>query len=1148
VNLTIPLYIETRKTPERTQEFVVRPLFFPHPLRKHEKLERAMHLIALDLRLELAELGKQPRHDELARWTFGPNVEPHRLDVKVELRKRTARLRLMFVTFEALGRRLAFSPAVPEAWFELARGENLQTRAAEVLTNHFRDKERQEEEDFTDPETLSLDGTAWVTPLTIEIHPAQVLAPPPTIRFAFLGESAPVDGEVELRRVGRCLDQLYPDDLDRVLLRDREVDELTRLLRGSERRPVLLLGPPLVGKTALLHEYVHRTVATRKDPYKVHNNVWLLSPQRLISGMSFVGQWENRLLAILKEAKLRDHILYFDDVLGLYQAGRTSQSDLSVAHVLKPYVERREVRLVAEMTPEALRVLRERDRGFADLFHILPIREPAEVETLHILVGVCRQLEGQHRVRFRIDVLPTVLDLQRRYVRHLSFPGKAAVFLRRLAVKHRGEDVSRGTALMEFHEQSGLTLTMLDGNRKLERAAVLSSLRQDVVGQRPALEAAADVIGVAKARLNDPGRPLGSLLFLGPTGVGKTQCAKAIARYLFSDSDSLLRFDMNEYLSPGAASRLAGTFDQPEGLLTAAVRRQPFAVVLLDEIEKAHPEVLDLLLQVLGEGRLTDALGRTVDFSNTLIVMTSNLGVREARQSLGFRAASHQREAYTLAAQKFFRPEFFNRLDRIVPFDPLTRAEVGEIARHLIHEVLHREGLVRRKCVLRLEESALGRIIDQGFDPVMGARALKRGIERQLTQPVAARLAAGVPETITVVNVYPLLDSITVDVQGLSEVQRLQEDEGKHVDPEATVRAVLAALRRIEERFSALRPEGEITAASLAGEQLFYFVIQEQVRRLREMARELLDVLEESRRPTQASPSLPVRGVGRVSAKRRLGLGRGLLTRSLLAGMAAADDVNLYLEELAAQAVHFGESDQGRLRGLVESTALLEVLAEASDRPAGEQVLLYLWTANVAGQTYVDQLAELYKGRGFVRGVAAGDEEYGTDTSWWALEETWVGAPPFSEARLEFARLFDPEMTTPEEEVAALKQTWRALLVRGLAAERLTAGEVGTHLFCPEHAGVVPVQVHAWPLPENTDPLAFVKEKQEERRRWLAGLERGAAALEADPLRMAPVVRIYNEGRHTIDLRTALVERGMPHVPALVLASLPVSPEVRAVE
>jgi ATP-dependent Clp protease ATP-binding subunit ClpA len=1112
VKLTAPLYVHTVKTAEQAQQFAVRPLFFPEPCRQHEKLERAMHLLAHDLRQGLTELGKAARHDELARWTFAPPLEPHRLEVAVQLRKRTARLRLLFVVVEALGRRVAFSPAVPEVWFEVARGQSLEERAAEALTAHFREREREEEEDFADPETLSLQGTAWVTPLEVEVHPAQVLARPEVLRFAALGDSEPVDGETELRRVGRCLDHLYPDELDRVLLREREVDELARLLRGGERRPVLLLGPPLVGKTAILHEYVHRSMAERTNPYGLDNHVWLLSPQRLISGMSFVGQWENRLLAILKVAKQRDHVLYFDDVLGLYHAGQTSQSQLSVAAVLKPYVERREVRLVAEITPEALRVLRERDRGFADLFGVLPVREPTDEHTLRILVAVCRQLEAQHRVTFRLDVLPAVLDLQRRYVRHLAFPGKAAVQMRRLAVKHRGGTVGRATSLIEFHEQSGLAMTLLDGNRTLQREEVLAALREDVTGQQAALEALADVIGIAKARLNDPGRPLASLLFLGPTGVGKTHCAKAAARFLFGDADKLLRFDMNEFLSPGSAARLAGTFDQPEGLLTAAVRRQPFAVVLFDEIEKAHPEVFDLLLQVLGEGRLTDALGRTVDFSNTLIVLTSNLGSREAQQTLGFHAGGHNRDAYLEAARRFFRPEFFNRLDRIVPFDRLDREQVGRIARGLIHEVLQREGLVRRKCVLRLEDPALEHVVDQGFDPVMGARALKRAIERQLTQPVAARLARGLPETITVISAYPGPDGLRIDVTALEEVEHLPESHRRLAEPEKVVRGVLAALRRIEERHAHLRPQGEISAASLEGEQVFYFVIQEQVRRLREWARDVLDALAESRRPRQAAPALPVRG-SRPRLKRKVSWSQ----RHLLGEMAAAADLSLYLEELAAGAVRTEEGGSGRLLALVEEAALLDVLADAGTRPAGEQVLLYLWSANPAAQRWVDRLASRYRAQGFTAPMDA-DEEAEPGRSWWALERSPV------------------ELNEG--------QSGKALLVRGLAAERLTAGEVGTHLFCLEREGVVPVQVHAFAVPDGADAHALLQERLHQRAEWLRRLGRGEVGPESDPLRLGQVVRVYNERRDWIDLRTGLVNDDLPHVPSLVLAALPLPPEV----
>ena len=230
--------------------------------------------------------------------------------------------------------------------------------------------------------------------------------------------------------------------------------------------------------------------------------------------------------------------------------------------------------------------------------------------------------------------------------------------LAQLAAAHPGAIVTRDTVYERFHEQTGLMLALLDGRRKLPRAEILNGLRRRVVGQDAAVEAMTDVVSLAKARFNATDRPLATLLFMGPTGVGKTECAKALAAFLFGGDEHLVRLDMNEFHSPAAAARLVGTFREPEGLLTAAVRRQPFCVVLLDEIEKAHPDVFDMLLQVTGEGRLTDAAGRTSDFSSAIVVMTSNLGTREVARRIGFGGGEEERrKAFVGAAEAFFRPE-----------------------------------------------------------------------------------------------------------------------------------------------------------------------------------------------------------------------------------------------------------------------------------------------------------------------------------------------------------------------------------------------------------------------------------------------------------------------------------------------------------
>ncbi|MBI3653743.1 MAG: ATP-dependent Clp protease ATP-binding subunit [Acidobacteria bacterium] len=841
MKITVPIYIQKHSgkgAPPQTH--ILRPLFHPHLEVRGEDLNRAMTKMAQKLRRECGELGSQRRHEQLSRFAFAPDLEDHFCKFNFEMLSRRARCHLLVVVCKSLGRKIAFSPSLPNLWFEIQRGETLATRATEVLTQYFREQERKHGKEALMPETLSLDGKAWVTTLEISIQPPTLAQVKPPNLFAMLGGGETMNGAQELEKTGRCLDYLYPDELHRVIFRDAEVAELSAILQGKDQRPVLLIGERLVGKTAVIHEYVYRLVEQKSSKYSANKKVWLLSPQRLISGMSYVGQWENRLLAILKEATLRQHLLYFDDLLGLYQAGQTANSSLSVADVLKPYVEKRSVRLLGEITPEAYRVLQERDRAFADAFQVIAIKEPDEEQSFRILLHLMRQLERQHRCRFSTDVFPTVMDVQRRYARDAAFPGKAAVFLQQLAVKFRNERVTREEVLQQFHAKSGLALTFLNDSTRVHRQEATAAIGQEVIGQDAAIAACADVVSLAKARLNDTDRPLATFLFLGPTGVGKTQCAKALAKYLFSDADKILRFDMNEYASAYAAARLVGTFNQPEGLLTSAVRRQPFSLVLLDEIEKAHPDVFNLLLQVMGDGRLTDALGRTVDFTNAIIILTSNLGVREAAKNLGFRQdEARESHVYLQAAEKFFKPEFVNRLDRVVPFERLTRADVKRIAQGLMQNIFAREGLLRRKCILQVDDAAMAAIIDMGYHPQLGARALKRMLERQLTQPVAARLATLKPDAPTVIKVFQSSYELVVEVAALMGAAPNEETATALalMEPRRIIELVEASLARIEVDIAQLRPQGLINPDDLEAQHLAYFHIKEQAERVREMCK-----------------------------------------------------------------------------------------------------------------------------------------------------------------------------------------------------------------------------------------------------------------------------------------------------------------------
>jgi ATP-dependent Clp protease ATP-binding subunit ClpA len=747
---SIPILVEENsEAAARLTSFVVRPLLHAGPVARADKLSRALNRLTSQLQELLTKLGREPRHDALAEWTFHPIFEETTLELRLELNSGSQKCQLFFAGYPALERKLYFTPAAPDLHFEVLPNQTLVERATAVLTQHFR---AQEKEGTFHLDTLTAGGKARLTTLEIELDPSTLVKGPAKPKRALLfGSHEKKDGEVELRKTGCRLKYSYPDDLDRAVDREREVAELARLLAGSDRRPIVLVGPRQVGKTAIIHELVWRICAGKPERYGGGRDVWLVSPARLISGMSYLGEWENRVLAIFGHAQAKDKVLYFDDLLGLFTAGVSSASDLNVAQVLKPVLEKRSVRVLAEITREAWQVLRERDRAFADFFHVIPVAETTEAETLHVLTSVTRLLEDSLGGEFSLAVVPLVFDLFRRFGGDAAFPGKAAGFLKRLAVRSGRGKVDACAVLSRFQEQTGLHPAFLGASSGMTRPEILARLREQVVGQDHALDAFADVLVKLKARLNDPRRPLGTFLLLGPTGVGKTQAAKALAKFLFGQDERLVRFDLNEYVDAAAAARLTGTPRQPEGLLTGAIRRQPFSVLLFDEIEKAAPEVFDLLLAVLDEGRLTDALGRVADFTHAIIVLTSNLGAREARSRLGFGAAAGDDldEVFVGAAEKFFRPEFFNRLDRIIPFRALAPAQLAGIAQRLVHAVFAREGLRRRDCLVEVFPSALTQLVKLGYQPQLGARALKRVVERELAQPLARQLAAAPPGTPT---------------------------------------------------------------------------------------------------------------------------------------------------------------------------------------------------------------------------------------------------------------------------------------------------------------------------------------------------------------------------------------------------------------
>ncbi len=1057
MRIELPLFVQVGTVDVPKGVTSVRPLFFEDPVESDQEIAKARAKLAIGLMKMLGGMARDGQHRELAKYTFCPELDLHSLKFRVDLRRQSFHGRFPTVVFRHMSRRLAFSPLLQGLWFDVGRGQRLEPRAQQVYTEFLRKVEKNDEEELQEVlSRFTAKGKTWIDYLEIDLATNQRLDRKQDDLLALMGDAERVDGATELERVGTCLDHLYPEQLRRFSEAGESLQEIERFFGSPKRQAVMIVGPSLVGKTTLVHEFVFQRVAKRRSPFAKKANVWHLAPQRLISGMMYLGQWENRLLAILKHARKRDHVLYFDDILGLYHAGLSSGSDLSVADVMKPYVERGDVRVMAEMTPESLRVFRERDRGFADLFQIARLEEPPTKKLTPLLLTLNRSLELRHDCRFDIDVLPTVLELTRRYQPDLAYPGKAAVLLERLAVAHREAEINRESVLDEFRRQSGLDTRFLDRRVRLSREDIAKSLRSRIVGQQEAVEAMADVVSVAKARLNDPGKPLASMLFLGPTGVGKTECAKALARYLFGDEDRLLRFDMNEFLSADGVAQLVGTFDRPEGLLTSAVRERPTAVVLLDEIEKAHANVFDLLLQILGEARLTDALGRTVDFSNTIVLLTSNLGTGQNSIASGF--GGDGRDTFLRAVREFFRPEFFNRLDRIIPFAHLGRADLAQIAERTLSQVLTREGFQRRQSALDISPDALAWVVDQGYHPELGARAMKRAVEDHVVRPLAEQLTEVPKEVPTIIALSRRGDRLDAEVTALHEAEPALDLERPtaFADPQEILGRVRGVLDRVEQECVPHKSLG-LGAGQLSSNSYWYLALSEYLAEVRQRVR-WLGERTGKKRVSEVVPALAARQAKDYQSRTDYGHGA---VRQVLKEMVAAQDVHDYLADLRREArTHAISADRVtvELLQLYDTLAVLHAFRPSEEGWPHEHVVVIVRSLPDATQERRCLATEILscQALGVSSGSAADqpDSAYGLEAAYWSSEgDESRGCKVWQELL--------PEHAKDDRNLRATH--FDVLTIEGPRARYLLGKHEGTLLFTDQDGRLKPVQVLVLP-------------------------------------------------------------------------------------
>ena len=607
--------------------------------------------------------------------------------------------------------------------------------------------------------------------------------------------------------------------LDPVIGRAGEIERVMQILSRRQKNNPLLIGEPGVGKTAVAEGLAQLIVSNQVPDILRSKRLFTLDVSALVAGSKYRGEFEDRLKKCIKEVKdAGDIILFIDEMHTLIGAG-SAEGSIDAAAILKPPLSRGEIQVIGATTIDEYRKHLEKDSALERRFQPVTVGEPNEEQAMRIMEGLRDRYEAHHQVHFTDEALQAAVTLSDRYIQDRFLPDKAIDVMDEAGARMRIRNMTLPKELCEMDDKLRQLRADKDSaiaSQDFERAAKLRDeesamkeqreqaekkweedsqksvhqvtvqdiadvvsvttgvpvsnlteaetdkllrmegvLHERVIGQEEAVTALSKAIRRSRAGLKDPKRPAGSFIFLGPSGVGKTELSKALAEFLFSSEDALISFDMSEYMEKHSVSRLVGSppgyvgFDEG-GQLTKAVRQRPYSVVLFDEIEKAHPDVFNILLQILEEGRLTDSQGRTVDFRNTVIIMTSNIGAREiaAPTTLGFssdgKAGLSDKEIKSRVmgeVKKLFRPEFLNRIDEIIVFKSLTQDQIVEIAKLMVADL--RERLIAMNMTINLTDAAYKLIAKEGTDATYGARPLRRAIQRFLEDPLSEELLEG---------------------------------------------------------------------------------------------------------------------------------------------------------------------------------------------------------------------------------------------------------------------------------------------------------------------------------------------------------------------------------------------------------------------
>lgn len=610
-------------------------------------------------------------------------------------------------------------------------------------------------------------------------------------------------------------------EIDRIIGREKEIDRIIQILNRRAKNNPVLIGEPGVGKTAIAEGLAVRIANQQVPSKLFATEIYLLDLAAIVAGTQFRGQFEARMKSILKEARDNGNIiLVIDELHNIVGAGDAEGGAMNAANILKPALARGEIQVIGATTLDEYRKHIEKDAALERRFQPITVEEPTVEDTVKILKGLRDKYEAHHKVAITDEAIDAAANLSHRYISDRFLPDKAIDLideaasrvrlrsstapkeLKELEEKIKEIDTEKKTAInnQDFEKAAslrdeerklseeldrqkklwaaqnardikigyediadvvsqwtGIPVTKLQGDESERLLNMEEILHKRVIGQEPAVEALSKAIRRSRVGLKDPKKPIGSFIFLGPTGVGKTELSKALAEAMFGDEDAMIRVDMSEYMEKHSVSKMIGSppgyvgFDDG-GQLTEKIRRKPYSVILFDEIEKAHPDVFNILLQILDDGRLTDAKGRTVDFKNTVVIMTSNVGAStiKKQKTLGFKAgvSDEEKDEYEKMKEnvlselkRTFRPEFLNRIDEIIVFHSLNMDHIKEIVALMINNLSKR--LDEMNIHIKVDEKAMDLLAQAGFDPVFGARPLQREIRRRIEDRLSEELLKG---------------------------------------------------------------------------------------------------------------------------------------------------------------------------------------------------------------------------------------------------------------------------------------------------------------------------------------------------------------------------------------------------------------------